>query len=136
MSFVGPRASGSQAASSPPAFAGERAKSSRLKPLPQKTDSRFDTVLSIPTNASRPPSTPCTDATTNRRSVNRFLTGPGYAPRMPPALPRIAAAALFLLACGAADAATVRSVRIHGLDEAMTGNVRVSLSLVDAIGKD
>jgi translocation and assembly module TamA len=59
---------------------------------------------------------------------------------MPPALPRIAAAAPFLFvllfACGAADAATVRSVEIHGLDEPMTENVRVSLSLVDAIGKD
>ncbi|WP_036135008.1 autotransporter assembly complex protein TamA [Luteimonas mephitis] len=55
---------------------------------------------------------------------------------MPPALPRIAAAALLLFACGAVDAATVRSVEIHGLDEAMTENVRTSLSLVDAIGKD
>src|SRR3546814_19263613 len=55
---------------------------------------------------------------------------------MPPALPRIAAAAMFLLACGAVDAATVRSVEIIGLDEAMTENVRGSLSLVDAIGKD
>ena len=55
---------------------------------------------------------------------------------MPPALPRIAAAAVFLFACGVADAATVRSVEIHGLDEVMTENVRVSLSLVDAVGKD
>jgi len=55
---------------------------------------------------------------------------------MPPVLPRTAAAALFLFACGAAGAATVRSVEIHGLDEPMTENVRVSLSLVDAIGKD
>src|SRR3546814_4111706 len=55
---------------------------------------------------------------------------------MPPALPRIAAAAMFLFACGAAGAATVRSVEILGLDEAMTENVRASLSLVDAIGKD
>ncbi|MFC3716113.1 autotransporter assembly complex family protein [Luteimonas soli] len=55
---------------------------------------------------------------------------------MPPALPRTAAAALLLFACGAADAATVRSVEILGLDEAMTENVRTSLSLVDAIGKD
>src|SRR5690606_7134790 len=68
--------------------------------------------------------------------VNRFLTGARYAPRMPPALPRTAAAALLLFACGVADAATVRSVEILGLDEAMTENVRVSLSLVDAIGKD
>src|SRR3546814_10485818 len=83
-----------------------------------------------------PPSATCTDATANRRSVNRFLTGAGYAPRMPPALPRIAAAAMLLFACGTAGAATVRSVEILGLDEAMTENVRVSLSLVDAIGKD
>src|SRR5690606_12324245 len=68
--------------------------------------------------------------------VNRFLTGAGYARRMPPAFPRTAAAALLLFACGAAGAATVRSVEIHGLDDAMTENVRVSLSLVDAIGKD
>src|SRR3546814_14956786 len=43
---------------------------------------------------------------------------------------------MFLFACGAAAAATVRSVEILGLDEAMTENVRASLSLVDAIGKD
>src|SRR3546814_9314956 len=41
-----------------------------------------------------------------------------------------------LFACGAAGAATVRSVEILGLDEAMTENVRASLLLVDAIGKD
>src|SRR3546814_5370099 len=83
-----------------------------------------------------PPSATCTDATTNRRSVNRFLTHAGYPSRMPPALPRIAAAAMFLFACGAAGAATVRSVEILGLDEAMTENVSASLSLVDANGKD
>lgn len=55
---------------------------------------------------------------------------------MPPVLPRTAVAALLLFACGAVDAATVRSVEIHGLDKPMTENVRVSLSLVDAIGKD
>src|SRR3546814_19477624 len=55
---------------------------------------------------------------------------------MPPALPRIAAAAMLLFACSTAGAATVRSVEILGLDEAMTETVRVSLSLVDAIGKD
>ncbi|HZW18894.1 MAG TPA: autotransporter assembly complex family protein [Luteimonas sp.] len=55
---------------------------------------------------------------------------------MLPAFPRTAAAALLLIACGVADAATVRSVEIHGLDDPMTENVRVSLSLVDAIGKD
>lgn len=37
---------------------------------------------------------------------------------------------------GAAQAAQVSKVEIHGLDEAMTQNVRVSLSLVDTIGKD
>src|SRR5690606_12377169 len=68
--------------------------------------------------------------------VNRFLTCARYAPGMPPALPRIAAAALLLFACGAAEAATVRSVEILGLDEAMTENVREALSLVEAIGKD
>src|SRR3546814_2713768 len=83
-----------------------------------------------------PPSATCTDATANRRSVNRFLTGAGYAPRMPTALPRIAAAAMLLFACGTAGAATVRTVEILRLDEAMTENVRVSLSLVDPIGKD
>ncbi|MFC7302465.1 autotransporter assembly complex protein TamA [Cognatiluteimonas weifangensis] len=36
----------------------------------------------------------------------------------------------------AAQAAVVRRVDIVGLDEAMTDNVRVSLSLVEAIGKD
>src|SRR3546814_5437122 len=43
---------------------------------------------------------------------------------------------MFQFACGRAGAATVRAVEILGLDEAMTENVRVSLSLVDAIGKD
>ncbi|HEY5613704.1 MAG TPA: autotransporter assembly complex family protein [Lysobacter sp.] len=37
---------------------------------------------------------------------------------------------------GAAHAARVETVEIRGLDEAMTTNVRVALSLVDAIGKD
>ncbi|HVI59445.1 MAG TPA: autotransporter assembly complex family protein [Luteimonas sp.] len=55
---------------------------------------------------------------------------------MPRPLPRLAAAALLLSACGAAAAVTVRHVEIRGLDEAMTANVRTSLSLVDAIGKD
>lgn len=59
---------------------------------------------------------------------------------MPPALPRIAAAAallfVLLFASATAGAATVRSVEIHGLDDGMTENVRVSLSLVEAIGKD
>jgi translocation and assembly module TamA len=44
--------------------------------------------------------------------------------------------ALSLFAAGAARAAIVQRVDIVGLDEAMTQNVRLSLSLVDAIGKD
>src|SRR5688500_11162758 len=67
--------------------------------------------------------------------VNRFLTSCGYPPRMPPAF-RLVATAVVLFACGAAHAAKVERVDIQGLDEAMTENVRVSLSLVDAIGKD
>ena len=52
-------------------------------------------------------------------------------------LPRLlAAGALCLLAAGGVQAATVTGVEIRGLDELMTQNVRVSLSLVDAIGKD
>ena len=54
-----------------------------------------------------------------------------------PALPRLAAIALTLfLAAGGARAATVARVEIRGLDAPMTQNVRTSLSLVDAIGKD
>src|SRR5690606_33684890 len=109
---------------------------SRLKPLPRETDIRFGVVPFAYHNEPWPPSAMHADTITNHRSVNRFLTGAGYAPRMPPALPRFAAAAMLLFACGAVDAATVRSVEILGLDDAMTENVRVSLSLVDAIGKD
>ncbi len=51
--------------------------------------------------------------------------------------PRTVAAALVLLvAAGTAHAGTVGSVEILGLDEPMTENVRLALSLVDAIGKD
>ena len=46
------------------------------------------------------------------------------------------AVALSFLAAGAARAAVVQRVEIVGLDEAMTQNVRLSLSLVEAIGKD
>jgi translocation and assembly module TamA len=54
-----------------------------------------------------------------------------------PRLPRLfIAGVLWLSAAGGAHAATVTEVRINGLDEAMALNVRVSLSLVDAIGKD
>ena len=41
-------------------------------------------------------------------------------------------AALFLFAAGVAHAAKVSAVDIRGLDEVMTNNVRVSLSLVEA----
>ncbi len=46
------------------------------------------------------------------------------------------AVAASLLAAGAARAAVVQRVDVVGLDEAMTENVRLSLSLVDALGKD
>lgn len=49
---------------------------------------------------------------------------------------RTLAAALVLFTAGAAHAARVDTVEIRGLDEAMTENVRLALSLVDAIGKD
>lgn len=53
----------------------------------------------------------------------------------PPRL--LATGALYLLFVSGAQAATVTSVDIRGLeDETMELNVRVSLSLVDAIGKD
>ena len=44
--------------------------------------------------------------------------------------------AVGVLLAGHAHAATVTAVDVRGLDEAMALNVRVSLSLVDAIGKD
>ena len=54
-----------------------------------------------------------------------------------PHLPRLLIAGIVsLLVAGSAQAATVTRVDIRGLDEAMTQNVRVSLSLVDAIGKN
>lgn len=54
-----------------------------------------------------------------------------------PRLPRLlTAGVLSLLIAGGAQAATVTNVEIRGLDEVMALNVRVSLSLVDAIGKD
>ena len=55
---------------------------------------------------------------------------------MPPAPRLLAVAALCVAAAFPAQAATVAKVDIVGLDEAMTLNVRTSLSLVDAIGKD
>ncbi len=51
-------------------------------------------------------------------------------------LPRLLAVAFLLVAAmGSAHAATVTRVDISGLDEAMAQNVRDSLSLVEAIGK-
>jgi translocation and assembly module TamA len=47
-----------------------------------------------------------------------------------------AAAVLLCLSAGAVRAAVVQRVEIRGLDEAMTQNVRLSLSLVEAVGKD
>ena len=41
-----------------------------------------------------------------------------------------------LLACAPAWAARVNAVHIRGVDEAMEENVRVALSLVDAIGRE
>ena len=54
---------------------------------------------------------------------------------MPPFITR-AAAALFLLASGTVHAVEVGEVEVRGLDEIATENVRVSLSLVEAIGSD
>ncbi len=49
---------------------------------------------------------------------------------------RIAAAALLPLACAGVHAAEVGEIRIVGLDEPMTENVRAALTLVEAQGKD
>jgi translocation and assembly module TamA len=51
-------------------------------------------------------------------------------------VPRLIAAAALCLCAAGAQAAKVARVDVRGLDEAMTANVRGSLSLVDAIGKD
>src|SRR5690606_41549156 len=69
-------------------------------------------------------------------SVKRPSTPLRYPPAM--RLPhRIAAiAALSFLFASAAHAVTVGAVEILGLDEDMTNNVRVSLSLVDAAGQE
>src|SRR5687768_6864498 len=64
------------------------------------------------------------------------LPSPGYPPPMRPVPRLLAAATLCLAAAFPAQAATVAKVDIVGLDETMTLNVRTSLSLVDAIGKD
>src|SRR5690606_3543694 len=59
--------------------------------------------------------------------------------RYPSAMPAFPRAALLLALCavpGGVHAASVSSVEVQGLDEAMEENVRTSLSLVDAIGRD
>lgn len=81
-----------------------------------------------------------------RRFVNRFLIRHGYprpmrgyprpiATRLPAIGLQLLLAAGFFFA-GHAQAATVTAVDVRGLDETMALNVRVSLSLVDAIGRD
>jgi translocation and assembly module TamA len=50
--------------------------------------------------------------------------------------PRLLAAAALCIAASAAQAAVVREVEIRGLDEAMTRNVHLSLSVVQAVGRD
>ena len=76
-----------------------------------------------------------------RQFVNRFLIRRGYPRPMrgfprPIATPSLVIGLLFLLFAAKARAATVTAVDVRGLDETMALNVRVSLSLVDAIGKD
>lgn len=67
--------------------------------------------------------------------VNQFLTCAGYPARMR-LFPRLLAiAALTLAAMPVAWAVKLENVEVKGLDEAMTENVRVSLSLNDAVGK-
>ena len=76
-------------------------------------------------------------AAAGRREVNRALTRDGYPAPMRPRPPRLP---LLLLCCAAAlpaRAITVTKVDIDGLaDPAMADNVRLSLSLGDAVGKD
>ena len=50
--------------------------------------------------------------------------------------PHLLATAALCLSAAAAQAAVVGKVEIRGLDEAMTENVRLSLSLVESTGKD
>src|SRR5690606_26720017 len=61
--------------------------------------------------------------------------GAGMLPAMRP-VPRLPATAVLCLSAAAVQAAVVERVEIRGLDEAMTDNVRLSLSLVESIGKD
>jgi translocation and assembly module TamA len=67
-------------------------------------------------------------AAARRRGVGGYPVPMHFAAR-----PAIAAALLSL--CGVVQAAEIASVRIEGLDEAMTANVRAALSLEDAKGK-
>src|ERR671912_2708849 len=69
-----------------------------------------------------------------RHAVQRLSSDPMH-PVPRPAFARLLAA---MLACVAlpAWAAKVADVQVRGLDPVMTDNVRRSLSLVDAIGKD
>jgi translocation and assembly module TamA len=67
-------------------------------------------------------------------AVNLLLTLPGY-PRPMRALPRLLAFAALSIAAMPAMAVKIERIQIQGLDEAMTENVRVSLSLQDSIGK-
>ncbi len=55
---------------------------------------------------------------------------------MPPFPRLLLVAVLSLAATGTAHAAKIVKVDVRGLDEQMTSNVRISLSLVDAMGKD
>ncbi len=52
-----------------------------------------------------------------------------------PVLPRLAAVAVLLLAAMPALAVKIERIEVRGLDEAMTENVRVNLSLEDSAGK-
>src|SRR5688572_30609837 len=72
----------------------------------------------------------------DERGCQYVLTPPGYPPPMRPAPRLLAAAILCLAAAFPTQAATVARVDILGLDDTMALNVRTSLSLVDAIGKD
>ena len=67
--------------------------------------------------------------------ADRTLTPRRYAGAMRLA-PRLLAAAVLFLPAVALQAAQVGRVDIVGLDEAMAANVRLSLSVVDALGRD
>ena len=67
--------------------------------------------------------------------LNRTLTRHPYPAVMPP-FPRLLAAAVLCLVPAAVQAARVARVDIVGLDEAMAANVRLSLSVAEAVGKE